>query len=199
MNEDATRTLVPRTIEGTEVMVSTDAGELFLDVPASSPRYVRVGEGDTVQEGDVRSRNEQELASSGLEKWTIEAIGTDTVIGTDQKSGDRREWDRRSLEKQLVTGGLSTNLTDFERVSVTQTDGQNDSEGDGPGESTVTAVVYGNDGQKFTLTYRLADGDGDRQLEPASADKQVEKFDDELKERFARAVELGLRSEEYAV
>lgn len=199
MNEDTIRTLVPRTVEGTEIMVSTDAEELFLDVPASSPRYIRVGEGDTIQEGDVRSRKEQELASSGLKKWTVEAIGTDTVIGTDRETGERREWDRKSLEKQLVTGGLSTNLTDFERVSVTQTNGRTDPEGDGPGDATVTAIVYGNDGQKFTLTYRFADGDGDRQLEPSSADKQVEKFDDELKERFARAVELGLRSEEYAV
>lgn len=97
-----------------------------------------------------------------------------------------------------MTGGLSTNLTDFERVSVTETNGRSDPEGGGPDDATVTAVVYGNDGQKFTLTYRLADGDGDRQLEPSSADKQVETFDDELKERFARAVELGLRSEEYA-
>lgn len=185
-----------RTIEGTETLVNVEIGEIFIDIPAASARYIRVKEDDMVQEGDIRSRAEGELESPSLRKWTIETIGPETVIGTDQETGERREWERKTLEQQLATGGLSTNLTDFERVNVT------DRKGDESDERSIVAVVYGNDGRKFTQTFRPVDGgaDGDeRQLEPAKADERIEEFESELRERFDRAVELALRNEGYAI
>ncbi|WP_225741262.1 hypothetical protein [Halorussus halophilus] len=201
MKEDAVRTLVPRSIESTEVLVSTDPGEIFLDVPASSPRYIRIREDEIVQEGDVRSREKNELESAGLTKWQIAKIDPDRVIGIDTETSDRRTWKRETLERQLVTGGLSTNLTDFERVSVTRTDGWND-EGAGPSAESVVAVAYGNDGQKFTQTYRILDDETaseERRLTLSKSDNEVESFEDDLRERFTQAVELALRSEGYAV
>lgn len=196
METDRERKMESRTIEGTEALVNVESGEIFIDIPAASARYIRVKEGGTVREGDIRSRTEEELESPTLRKWTIETIGPETVIGTDQKTGERREWDREALERKLATGGLSTNLTDFERVDVT------DRKADDSDERSVVAVVYGNDGRKFTQTFRHVDGetDGDeRQLEPKKADERIEEFEADLRERFDRAVELGLRNEGYAI
>lgn len=200
--EDSVRTLIPRTIESTEVLVSTDPGEIFLDVPASSPRYIRIREDEMVQEGDVRSREKEELESAGLKKWQIAKIEPDRVIGIDRETSDRRTWKRETLERQLVTGGLSTNLTDFERVSVTRTDGWEDDEEDGPSAEQVVAVAYGNDGQKFTQTYRIVDDDSagaERRLTLSNSDAKLDNFEDDIRERFSQAIELALRSEGYAV
>ena len=163
MGIDSERRMESRTIEGTDALVNVESGEIFIDIPAASGRYIRVGEDDMVREGDIRSRAEGELESPSLRKWAIETIGPETVIGTDQETGERREWDRTRLERQLATGGLSTNLTDFERVNVA------DRSGDDSDERSVVAVVYGNDGRKFTQTFRPVEGAGDgedRQLEP---------------------------------
>ncbi|WP_247000046.1 hypothetical protein [Halosolutus gelatinilyticus] len=192
MSHNSERQLEPRTIEGVEALVSTDSGEIVLDVPAANPRYIRIEEGDTVQEGDIRARTAEELASGSLRKWTIETIGPTTVIGTERETGERREWDRESLERKLATGGLSTNLTDFERVNVS---GQSDVD-------DVTVTAYGNDSRKFTQTYRPVDSDGDgteRRLELTEPDERVETFDPDLRGRFDRAVELALRNDGYAI
>ena len=196
MESDPERRMESRTIEGTEALVNVESGEIFVDIPAASPRYVRVEEGGTVREGDIRSRTAEELESPTLRKWTIETIGPETVIGTDRKTGERREWDRESLERKLATGALSTDLTDFERVNVT------DRRGDGPDGRSVLAVAYGNDGRKFTRTFRPVAGEAigeERHLEPADADDRIEEFGADLRERFDRAVELALRNEGYAI
>lgn len=201
MGEDTIRTLVSRTIEGTEALVNSDPGEIFLDIPASNPRYIRVQEGDVIREGDVRTADEGELESSTLDKWRVETIGSETVTGINLETGEPREWIRETLERQLGIGGLSTDLTDFERVTVAQTEDDQTDDGDGHPSGDVTAIVsvYGNDSQKFVQTYRVIEDDGERRLELVNPDRQVEKFDEDLSEQFTQAVELALRSEGYAV
>ncbi|WP_222920065.1 hypothetical protein [Natrinema sp. SYSU A 869] len=202
MSNDRDRTLVSRTIEGVETLVSTESGEIFVDVPAANERYIRVEEGDTVQEGDIRSRTADELASESLRKWTIETIGPETVIGADQQTGERREWDRESLDQKLAIGGLSTDLTNFERVKVSGAANTSKQEGRPSEAESVTVTVYGNDSRKFTETYRRIDDTADgseRRLELTEPDERVERFDPDLRERFDQAVELALRNEGYAV
>lgn len=177
-----------------ETLVSTESGEIFVDIPDANARYVRVEEGETVQEGDIRSRSSEELASESLRKWTIETIGPETVIGTDRETGERREWDREELEQALAIGGFSTNLSGFERATVS-------GGADASTEESVTVTVYGNDSRKFTQTYRLVD-DADRderRLELAAADERVKTFEADLREQFDSAVALALRNEGYAV
>ncbi|ADB59419.1 hypothetical protein Htur_0521 [Haloterrigena turkmenica DSM 5511] len=194
MRNDNDRSLVSRTIEGVETLVSTESGEIFVDVPAANARYVRVEEGDTIQEGDIRSRSADELASESLRKWRVESIGPETIIGTDRETDERREWDREELEQKLAIGSLSTSLSGFERATVSGT-------ADASNGEPVTVTVYGNDSRKFTQTYRpVDDTDRDeRRLELATADERVEAFDDDLRERFDSTVALALRNEGYAV
>ncbi|MFC7215500.1 hypothetical protein ACFQO4_15590 [Saliphagus sp. GCM10025334] len=201
MSNVSERNLASRTIEGVEALVSTESGEVFIDVPAANPRYIRVEEGDVIQEGDARSRTEEELASDSLRKWTVDTIGPETVIGTDRETDERREWDRESLEQKLAIGSLSTNLTDFERVNVGEPRTA-DRDGGRSDEQLVTVTAYGNDSRKFTQSYRLVDvdeGGDERRLEQAKSDKRIEGFADELRKEFNEAVELALRNEGYAV
>ncbi|WP_312909482.1 hypothetical protein [Natronosalvus caseinilyticus] len=195
------RNLASRTIEGVEALVSTESGEVFIDVPAANPRYIRVEEGDVIQEGDARSRTEEELASDSLRKWTVDTIGPETVIGTDRETDERREWDRESLEQKLAIGSLSTNLTDFERVNVggSHTADRDDGRSD---EQLVTVTAYGNDSRKFTQSFRHVDvdeGSDERRLELAKSDKRIDGFEDDLRKQFNEAVEFALRNEGYAV
>ncbi|WP_226005310.1 hypothetical protein [Natrinema salinisoli] len=202
MSNDRNRELVTRTIEGVETLVSTESGEIFVDVPGSNSRYIRVEEGDTVQEGDIRSRTAEELASESLRKWTIETIGPETVIGTDQETGERSEWDRESLDQKLAIGGFSTDLTDFERVKVSGAVDTSTQNGRPSDVESVTVTVYGNDSRRFTETYRPIDADGsgdERRLELTDSDERVERLDPDLRERFDQAVELALRNDGYAV
>lgn len=201
MNKNTVRNLISRTIEDVEALVNTKTGEIFLDVPASDPRYIRVEEGDTVREGDILSRSEEELEAPSLRKWTIEEIGADTITGVDLHSGEQEKWDRETFERKLATGGYSVKLSDFERVNVIGGSSKHadDEEGGSDGES-VTVVVFGNDGRKFTKTHSLRDGDADGPdpyLELTESDERIADFDAELQERFDTAVEHALRSEGY--
>ncbi|XVH33044.1 hypothetical protein ACNS7O_04735 [Haloferacaceae archaeon DSL9] len=195
MTNNTTRTLVTRTVEGVEALVSTEPNELFLDIPASSPRYIHVRVGDVVREGDVRSRQGRELESPTLSKWRIEEIGPETVVGTDLDDGDRTEWNREKLETQLAIGTNSVDLSSFERVSIARSEGWGDS---GPhSEPHLTVVVYGNDGRTFHRTYGV--DDETRQPEQWYQDHIVDEFDSAVRERFEEAIELALRNDGYTV
>lgn len=197
MTTDPIRSLVSRTIGGTEVLVSTEPDEIFLDVPATGQDYIRVVEGELVQEGDVRARNERDLTSQTLRAWEINEITTETVHGTDVDTGNSKEWDREELEQKLADGTLSTDLTDFERADVPQRENDETE----PDSSIVTVTVYGNNGQRFQQSFHPAadGGSSDRQLEVSQMDPKIEEFDDELQAMFTRTVEIALRSEGYAI
>lgn len=45
------RTTIIQEIEGVESTISTGPGELYIDIPATSPRYIHVQEGDCIMEG----------------------------------------------------------------------------------------------------------------------------------------------------
>ena len=201
MSADKVRKLISRTIDEVEALVNTESGEIFIDVPAENPQYIRVEEGDTIQEGDARSRTEGELESPSLRKWTIETIGSKTVVGTDKETGEQREWERESLEKQLAIGGLSPKLTGFDRVNVTGGAKKSNHEGL-TDEDSLNVLLYGNDGRRFTQTYRVIDDgtDGDeRRVELMEADRRVEMFDPDLRARFDRVAERALGDEGYTV
>lgn len=204
MSSNRVRRLISRTIEGVEALVTTESGEIFLDVPAETPRYIHVEEGATIQEGDIRSRTAKELESPTLRKWTIETIGGETVEGTDRETGEKREWEREALETKLAIGALSTNLVDFGRVNVARGAATATANAERPDEesATVSVTVYGNDGQKFSQTYSLVDTDADsedRRVELEASDERVKTFETELRGRFDRAVAEALDDEGYTL
>lgn len=204
-HHDHGTTIEIREIQGARVGVGTAPDELFLDLPITRPIYVRVGEGDRLQEGDVRARGSFELAEGGdelasttLRTWEVIEIGPETVTVRDLATDGREQWDREKLEHDLSTGVLSTNLTEFERVSVVRTgswDDDGDDEDDGE-PASVTVTAYGNDGRKFTRAYRLRD---DGSLEYRRQDHSIAEFDDTLRDRFERRVGEALVDDGYSV
>lgn len=87
-NEQTKRTVEVQTIDGVDALVSTDPGEIFIDLPASNPRYIRVQEGDRIQEGDVGTQTTAQMAGPRLTHWVIELITAETVTGTDTRTGE---------------------------------------------------------------------------------------------------------------
>lgn len=199
-HHDHGTTIDVREIQGVRVGVGTDPDELFLDLPITRPIYIRVSEGDRIQEGDVRARGSfelseggDELASTTLRTWEVLEIGPETVVLRDLASDGREERDREELEYDLATGVLSTNLTEFERVSVVRT-GPWDEEDNTPPHVTVTA--YGNDGRKFSRVYHLGEG---TTLEYWRQDRAITEFSDALRDRFERRVAGALEDDGYSV
>ncbi|MFC6726077.1 hypothetical protein ACFQE1_17245, partial [Halobium palmae] len=119
--ETATTTLETRHFQGVRAGVGLTPDEIFVDFPLPSPRYFRIRTGDHLVEGDVRRLTAAELESPRLRNWEIVGITPDRVVGLDRSDdggGERTEWERSWVEEQLVRGGLSTDLTEFERVTV---------------------------------------------------------------------------------
>lgn len=201
-HEERETTIVTREIQGVMAGIGLDEHEIFIDLPINRPIYIRVREGDHIQEGDVRARGTfelgtggSELASTTLQTWVVEEIASDVVTVRDLTTDEPEQWDRMECEENLATGVVSTNLTEFERITVIQT-GPWDEEGSDTPHLTVAA--YGNDGRKFSRTYRLLDADSG-EIEQWYQDRSIETFDDNLAIEFERAIETALTEDGYSV
>jgi hypothetical protein len=199
MNEHTpTRKHVFQTIDGVEALVNLDPGELYLDLPANTPRYIRVREGDQIQEGDVRTQTSQTMDSAALAKWHIETISTDSIRGVNIDTGEAQEWDRQWIIQQLGTGGFSVELTDFDRVSVSETTGLSTSDPEDQDTEVsphVTVTAFGNNGQKFTQFYSTTEPGDWESVSVVKRDRRVEDFSNTLRERFDVAVAKALEME----
>jgi hypothetical protein len=199
MNEHTRRTIETRTIDGAEALVNIDPEEIFIDLPASNPRYIRVQEGDRIQEGDVGTQSTAEMAGPLLSHWVIESITEETVIGRDTETNETREWAREQLIQRLGAGEFSAELATFDRVSVTEIEewrGRHSPEGSEEVKPYVVVIAYGNNGGKFTQLYAATEaGDWDS-LEVVQQDAHVEEFSDELRRHFDDTVREALTVEQ---
>lgn len=192
------------TIQGVRAGVGLDPDEIFVDFPLASPRYFRVRKGGVVQEGDARTRTAAEMEGVRLTKWEVVDITPDTVVGRDVETGEEVRWERDWLENRLARGAFSTELTGFERVAVFQSGSWAEATDDsGASESTtdptVTVLVYGNDGGKYTRTYRFAERGNETDVQLAEESTELIDLDGERREALEAIVDLALRQEGYAV
>ena len=185
-------------IDGVEALVNLDPGELFIDLPASNPRFIRVQEGDRIQEGDVGTQSTAEMAGPLLTHWVIESITEETVIGRDTETNETRDWDREQLIQRLGAGEFSAELVTFDRVSVTEIEewrGRHPPEASEEMKPYVVVVAYGNNGGKFTQLYAATEAGEWDSLEVVQQDAHVEEFSDELRTHFDDAVREALEVE----
>lgn len=197
-NQNTRRTVEGRTIDGIDALVNTDPGEIFIDLPASNPRYIRVQEGDQIQEGDVSDRTTAEMAGPRLTHWVVQSITAATVTGTNTETGETREWDREQLVQRLCVGEFSAELVTFDRLSVSRVDewpGQHSVDGSDGEQPYVIAVAYGNNGEKFTRLYAATEAGNWDTLEIIQEDRDVQRFDDELRARFDTEMSKALDTE----
>jgi hypothetical protein len=198
-DHDSPRRHTFQTIDGVEALINLDPGELFLDLPANTPRYIRVQEGDHIQEGDVRTQTHQTMNSQTLSKWRIDEITADTVTGVDIDTGESQEWDREWLIKHLGTGGFSAELTDFNRVSVSEAPGLGRAHADDRDDEVSPNVIvtgYGNNGQKFTQVYSGTEPGDWESLTIVKQDQHVQEFSEELRAKFDAAVTKAVELEQ---
>ncbi|WP_049968753.1 hypothetical protein [Haloferax prahovense] len=199
MTEHTKKTIETRTIDGVEALVNVDSEEIFIDLPASNPRYIRVQKGGRIQEGDVGTQSTAEMAGPLLTHWVVESITEETVIGRDTETNETREWDREQLIQRLGTGGLSAELATFGRVSVTELEewrGRHTSEGSEEAKPYVVVTAYGNNGEKFTQLYAATETGNWDSLEVVQQDSHVQALSDELRTRFDDAVHEALEVEQ---
>lgn len=191
------RMTVTQHIGGVDAIINTEPGEIYIDIPANSPRYIHVREGDRITEGDVRSQTREELESPTLKKWRIESISEDTVAGVNTETGELNEWDREWLVERLSIGEYSVDLWGFGRVSVAETGmwehGDTDDQVDA--EPMVVVTIYANNGQRFTQRYTADHPDDWESLTIAERDPRIDTFGEELRERFDDAVATALKTE----
>ena len=198
MTEHTKRTIETRTIDGVEALVGVGPEEIFIDLPASNPRYIRVQEGGRIQDGDVGTQSTAEMAGPLRTHWVIESITEETVVGRDTETNETREWDREQLIQRLGTGGLSAELATFDRVSVTEIEEWGERHSPSGAEEVqpyVVVITYGNNGAKFTQLYAATEaGDWDS-LAVVQQDTHVQEFSDELRTQFDDAVGEALAVE----
>jgi hypothetical protein len=165
--------------------------------------------GEYVQEGDA-FRRERIGTATPLATWEVTSTTPERVVGTDLESGAGREWEREALERGLLVGEYSTNLTDFEEISVVQIGRWGDDDGGDEGDAEVgsgyrydgrpyvTIVAYGDNGRKYARRYRFVD-DGGGTLELWTQDPAVERFADEIAARLDGRVRAELAVDGYEV
>lgn len=135
---------------------SERGGEISLRSEGGRRRYVRVGEGDPLREGD------REPISPTLREWRVERIGGTTVTLVDERTDERQTWTRSRIERRLATGAMSTTLGAVERTRVREWSRP-------AGRQYLTVLADGDDGRTYVRRYRSADREG-RVLEPFTRD-----------------------------
>ncbi|MFC4551818.1 MULTISPECIES: hypothetical protein [Halorussus] len=205
-----TYTTVIKTIQGEKSAFGTAPDEIFVDLPVNRPNYVRVRKGQLLQEGDVLSKGDAEKAkgsemrSAALGKWEVVEITPDTVRGRTLDGDAEETWDREWVEQRLATGGMSTDLITFDRISIHRigndesgSDGQEDAER--ADEPRLVVLTYGDNGRKFGRTYRFAGRDAETDVELVRADPLPEGVDADVRERFDARVQEALDRDGYRV
>lgn len=183
----------------------TDPEEVSIDLRTGSPAYIRLRVGDLLREGDAAHHEQHRTAGPAVDRWEVVEITPESVAGRHLEIGEETTWPRHEIEKKLAVGTFSTDLTDFERVSVYQVGRHEDHDPDADdtglrfrGRPYVSVVAYGDNGRKYGRRYRFADPDSNavylwKQDEPAGG------FSPEIEARLDRRVTAALEAEAYRV
>lgn len=203
--EQSTTTTTTKRFESFDARFGTDPKEIHIELRMGSHAYIRLREGDYLQEGDAFHREQLGVNSPTLDTWEVIDITPEIVVGRDLATGDEVAMDREGVEKGLAVGRYSTNLTDFEWVSVYQVgdwddyDPEDDDSGTRyTGQPYVSVVAYGDNGLKYGRRYRFVEPESDR-LYLWKEDGPLRRFSDEVADRLDRRVRTALEAEGYTV
>lgn len=202
---DADTAATTRRLAGSGATVGTAPDEISIELRAGRPSYIHVAEGHLVYEGDAAHRDHLGAAAPTVRTWTVETITPDRVVGRDRAIDEPTGWDRGTLEHGLAVGTYSTNLTDFERLSVHEVGGRDGAHaGDGAspfrytGQPYVAVVAYGDNGLKYGRRYRFVE-ESPPTLALWTQDEPVEHLAATVAERLDQRVREALEADGYAV
>ncbi|WP_435194763.1 hypothetical protein [Natronomonas sp. EA1] len=204
-DENRTTTATTKRFKGFDARFGTDPAEIYIELRMGSPAYIHLRAGEYLQEGDVFHREQLGVRSPTLDTWEVVEITPERVVGRDIETGDTVTWDRETVEKGLAIGRYSTNLTDFEWVSVYQVgrwDDYDPEEGDAgtrhAEQPYVSVVAYGDNGRKYGRRYRFAEPEAG-ELYLWREDRPFGGFDETVVERLDERVREALEAEGYTV
>lgn len=203
-HREVEETTTTRRFTGYDATFGTDPDAISIELQAGRPSYIRVEEGHYLQEGDAFHRDELGMRSPTIATWEVVDISPEQVVGRDIETGEEAKWDRETIEQGLVVGTYSTNLTDFERLSVHEVGQRGDQDEDSGGGHRyigppyVAVVAYGDNGLKYGRRYRFAD-EPSSILELWTQDEPVEQLGEEVRARLDQRVRAALEADGYEV
>ncbi|WP_435064910.1 hypothetical protein [Halobaculum sp. EA56] len=195
------------TVDGDRARIGTDPSEIYIELRLGSPAYIHVREGDYLQEGDPFRRERVGADAPTLDTWEVTEITPETVVARDLDTDEAVTMDRETVERRLATGEYSTNLTDFEWVSVYQVGDwdEYDPEGDRDDADTrytgrpyVSVVAYGDNGLKYGRRYRFVEPDS-TEVYLWKEDRPLRGFDGDVEDLLDRRIRAALEADGYAV
>lgn len=202
--KDTTTTTTER-LQGTDARFGTDPDEIYLELRMGSPAYIHLDEGDYLREGDAFHRDRLSPSAPTLATWEVVDITPEIVVGREIETGEETTWDREEIERGLALGTYSTELTDFEWLSVYQVGRWRDYDGEDDGSGLryrgrpyVSVVAYGDNGLKYGRRYRFVAPQSDavylwKQDEPAGG------LPDGIERRLDERVTEAIEAEGYEV
>lgn len=132
-------------------------------------------------------------------------ITPEVVVGRDVETDEEITWDRKEIERGLAHGKFSTNLTDFEWISVYQVGRwrEFDAEADYSdlryrGQPYISVIAYGENGLKYGRRYRFAELDPE-EINLWKEDVTAGGFNEDTVRRLNEIVHAALDAEGYTV
>lgn len=198
-DDDYTR-IERRLIQGQEARVRADPRAIHVEWRPGRPVYHGVRVGDRIKDADA------DVESIRIDEWTVREMTPERVVGEHVRTGERREWDRRELETGLVIGRYATNLSAFELVTALPVGSWDAAEtGDGAGDGLyhgrpyVTAVAYGNNGEKYGRRYWRGERGAESRLEPWNEDPKARALDPSIRTLLDETIRRALSNDGYEV
>lgn len=184
-----------RTIQGREARVRADPDEIYIEWRPGRPVYFGVKVGDHIKDAD------RDVESVHITEWEVVEITPEQVVGVNQKTGERTEWERRELEQALVLHRYATNLSDFATVVVHPIGDWEASEaGSGTArEPFLSVVVFGNNGEKYGRRYRFVEPGATTRVELIDQDASVDRLSADLQQQLEETVHRALEEDGYTV
>ena len=166
--------VVHRTIQGRDAVVHADPEEIRVEWGVGRPIYFGVRVGDRIKDAD------RDVSSPLIDEWSVTEIAPDRVVGVGVDTGERREWDRETLERALAIGNYATNLSAFERVAAHRVGSAPGNQSNLPHAPYVTVIAYGNNGERYGRRYRFVDDD-ERQVTVRDEDAVIGRLPADLR------------------
>lgn len=185
-----------RTVQGREARVHTIPDEIYIEWRPGRPVYFGVKIGDRIKDAD------RDVESAHITEWEVVEITPETVVGINEKTGERTEFERRELEQGLLLRRYATNLSDFATVVVHTVGNWADHDaaveaGEPAREPCLGVVVFGNNGEKYGRRYRFTEPGETAEVELLDEDPSIGRLSPEMQTKLDETVVEALHEDGY--
>jgi hypothetical protein len=186
-----------RTIQGRETLIRRVPDEIYIEWRPGRPVYFGVKIGDRIKNAD------RDVESAHITEWEVVEITPEHVVGVNQRTGERAEWEREDLEQALVLHRYATNLSDFSTLMVhpvgSWAEYETADESTLAREPYLSVVVFGNNGEKYGRRYRFVEPGETSAVELADQDMSIDRLSPDLQARLDETVRQALEEDGYTV